>query len=722
MVRIDIKTRASLEFPNVLHTVAEFCLSEAGKQRVQNLEPFKNLEEIQPELHRVFECKASLMGDNMMPNHSFDSIDEALHLLTIENSCLTIAMFQKIASLSETTKTLLVFFKKNKEFYKYLFNVAEIIHYEPLIASEIRSKINRFGEVIDHASETLYSIRKKLKTIKNQINASFNRALNQYAQQEYLDEIRESIVDNRRVLAIKAMHRKKIKGAVLGTSKTGSIVYIEPQETLEFTNQLSNLQYEEVEEIKVILKSLTQFVKPYLNHLISYQNYLINIDIWTAKARYAQLINGVFPRISNEKKLFLKDAYHPILLLSNKEKKEKTYPQTINLNPENRIIVISGPNAGGKSITLKTVGLLQLMLQCGILIPVDKKSEFSFFKRILSDIGDNQSIENQLSTYSFRLKKMNQFLKKCKEDTLFLIDEFGTGSDPELGGALAETFLEVFYERQSFGIITTHYTNLKLLANELPYATNANMQFNTKTLEPMYQLQLGEAGSSFTFEVAQKNGIPYGLINKAKKKIERGKIRFDKSIVNLQKERADLRNINQSLKSKEQKVNKETKQLEVINTRLQSKLESYQELYDANQRLLNLGKKIDTLAKQYTHNKNKKKLLNELYKMVLVENSKLKKEPPKSKKEKKEIKAKKHEIKQEIEQKVAVIRKRKKKEKAKKSIKTILKPKVPLKINDRVRMLEGVAIGTIDKIEKNKAFVNYGTFTTNVSLSELEKV
>lgn len=722
MVRIDIKTRASLEFPTVLHTVAEFCLSEAGKQRVQNLEPFKNFEEIQPELHRVFECKASLMGDNMMPNHSFDSIDEALHLLTIENSCLTIAMFQKIASLSETTKTLLVFFKKNKEFYKYLFNVAETIHYEPLIASEIRSKINRFGEVIDHASETLYSIRKKLKTIKNQINASFNRALNQYAQQEYLDEIRESIVDNRRVLAIKAMHRKKIKGAVLGTSKTGSIVYIEPQETLEFTNQLSNLQYEEVEEIKVILKSLTQFVKPYLNHLISYQNYLINIDIWTAKARYAQLINGVFPRISNEKKLFLKDAYHPILLLSNKEKKEKTYPQTINLNPENRIIVISGPNAGGKSITLKTVGLLQLMLQCGILIPVDKKSEFSFFKRILSDIGDNQSIENQLSTYSFRLKKMNQFLKKCKEDTLFLIDEFGTGSDPELGGALAETFLEVFYERQSFGIITTHYTNLKLLANELPYATNANMQFNTKTLEPMYQLQLGEAGSSFTFEVAQKNGIPYGLINKAKKKIERGKIRFDKSIVNLQKERADLRNINQSLKSKEQKVNKETKQLEVINTRLQSKLESYQELYDANQRLLNLGKKIDTLAKQYTHNKNKKKLLNELYKMVLVENSKLKKEPPKSKKEKKEIKAKKHEIKQEIEQKVAVIRKRKKKEKAKKSIKTILKPKVPLKINDRVRMLEGVAIGTIDKIEKNKAFVNYGTFTTNVSLSELEKV
>lgn len=722
MVHVDLKTIESLELPSVLEKVADFCLSEAGKNKALHILPFKNREDILPELLRVNEFKASLSGDNAIPNHNFDTITEALHLLQIENSCLTISMFQKIASLSETTEVLLKYFKKNREFYTQLFLVSDSIELEDQIAKEIRNKINRFGEVKDDASSLLFSIRKDLKHVKQQINASFTRALNSYAQQGYLDEIRESIVENRRVLAIKAMYRKKVRGAVLGNSKTGSIVYIEPQETLEYTNQLSNLFYEEQEEIKLILKTLTEFIRPFQYLLGQQQEYLIAMDLWHAKAKYASAISGVIPRLSTQKRLYLKDAFHPILLLTNKLRKQKTFSQTIELNPNNRIIVISGPNAGGKSITLKTVGLLQLMLQCGILVSVDPKSEFPFFNRILSDIGDNQSIENQLSTYSFRLKKMNQFLKKCKENTLFLIDEFGTGSDPELGGALAETFLEVFYERQSFGIITTHYTNLKLLANELPFATNANMQFNTKTLEPMFQLQLGEAGSSFTFEVAQKNGIPYSLINKAKKKIERGKIRFDKSIVNLQKERAELRKVSDSLKITEQKSLVESKQLEDTNSKMQSKLESYQELYDTNQRHISIGKKFDTLSKQYLNNKKKKTLIDELFKMVLVENSKIKKEEPKSKKEKKVIKAKKHEVKQDIEKKVAVIRKKKKKEKELAKKKPEPKPKVTLKINDRVRMIDGVAIGTIDKIEKTKAIVNYGMFTTNVSLSELEKV
>ena len=280
------------------------------------------------------------------------------------------------------------------------------------------------------------------------------------------------------------------------------------------------------------------------------------------------------------------------------------------------------------------------MLQSGLLVPTDPLSEFCFFDKILTDIGDNQSIENQLSTYSYRLKKMNQFLKKCKEKTLFLIDEFGTGSDPELGGALAEIFLEVFYERKAFGVITTHYANLKLLANELPFATNANMQFDNRTLEPMYQLNLGEAGSSFTFEVAQKNGIPYSLINRAKKKVERGKIRFDKSIANLQKERSEVRKTSESLKSEEQKAKVHSKKLEETNNRVQSKLESYQELFDSNQRLISLGKRVDTLAKQYLNNKKKKLLMDELFKLVLVENSKIKKTVPKTKENKESTKSK----------------------------------------------------------------------------------
>ena len=719
VVRIEKKTLESLEFPLVLQQVSEFCITEMGKSKALSITPFNNTSEVSPELHRVKEFTASFNSDSPIPNHGFDAIDKELHLLAIENSTLEVSGFRRILSVALNTQVLLKFFKKFEEFYVYLNSFSEKVTFTSIISEEINKKINRYGEVKDNASDNLAAIRSRLKIVKGKINSSFSKALTHYAQQEYLDDIRETIVDNRRVLAVKAMYRKKIRGTVLGTSKTGGLVYMEPQETLEYANELSNLIYEELEEIKRILKELTEFTRPYKPLLASYQDYLATIDVLHAKARYAIKINGVLPLLTNKKRLYLKKAYHPLLLVSNNSKKEKTFPQSIELMPDNRIIVISGPNAGGKSITLKTVGLLQVLLQSGMLIPVDSSSEFCFFNRILTDIGDNQSIENQLSTYSYRLKKMNQFLKKCKADTLFLIDEFGTGSDPELGGALAETFLEVFYERKAFGVITTHYTNLKLLASELPHATNANMQFNNHSLEPMYQLLLGEAGSSFTFEVAQKNGIPYSLINKAKKKIESGKVRFDKSIANLQKERFQLRKTSESLKTEEQKARINSKQLDEINIKIQDKLESYQELYDSNQRLISLGKKIDSLSKQYHNNKKKKSLLDELFKMVLVENSKIKKVAPAIKKKEK---AKKHIVVQEVEKKVKVIRQRKKKEKEEAKKAPLPKPKVTLKIGDRVRMLDGVAIGTIDKIEKKKAFVNYGTFTTNVNVNELEKV
>lgn len=717
--RIDTKTLEDLEFPLVLQQVSEFCITEPGMDVVRSLAPYQDFSLIQPELHRVAEFVASFDGDNPIPNHGFMPIFKELKLLEIENSILDISGFRKMNSLSETTRTLVKYFKKFEEFYHYLNSFSEAVPYTPVISEEINKRIDKYGEMKNDASEKLRTIRSKLNVVKGKINSSFTKALSHYAQNDYLDEIRESVVENRRVLAVKAMHRKKIKGAVLGSSKTGSIVYIEPQETLEYSIELSNLLYEEVEEIKEILKTLTEFVRPHAALLAGFQEYLTAMDALYAKAKYAIKINGTQPIISSERKISLQNAFHPLLLVSNAKRKEKTFPLSIELQPEKRIIVISGPNAGGKSITLKTVGLLQLMLQSGFLLPLDPQSEMCFFNRILTDIGDNQSIENHLSTYSYRLKKMNYFLKKCNDKTLFLIDEFGTGSDPELGGALAETFLEVFYEREAFGIITTHYTNLKLLANELPHAINANMQFDNRSLEPLYQLQLGEAGSSYTFEVAQKNGIPYSLINKAKKKIERGKVRFDKTIANLQKERSNLRKTSESLKNEEQKARLESKQLEEVNARVQEKLESYQELFDANQKLISLGKKFDSLSEKYFNNKQKKQLIDELMKLVMIENSKRKKLSPKIKKAK-IIKEKK--VAEEVEQKVEVIRLRKKKEKKKAEKNPPPKPKVILKIGDKVRMINGRSVGTIDVIEKNKAIVNYGMFTTNVSLEELEKV
>ncbi len=558
-----------------------------------------------------------------------------------------------------------------------------------------------------------------MAAIKGKINQSFGAALNTYQASEFLDEIRESVVDNRRVLAVKSMYRKKVKGTVMGTSKTGSIIYIEPEAVSRYSREFSNLQFDEKEEVQKILNTLTYQIRPYREDLAAYQNYLIHIDITAAKAKYAAEMNAIKPELNNKKRLYLRDAFHPLLYLANKRDKLPTFPQTIDLYPENRIIVISGPNAGGKSITLKTIGLLQLMLQSGLLIPVHERSSVCLFQTILTDIGDNQSIENHLSTYSYRLKNMNQFLRKCDEHTLFLIDEFGTGSDPELGGALAEAFLEVFYERGAFGVITTHYANLKALANELPSAANANMLFDSSTLQPTFQLELGQPGSSFTFEVAQKNGIPFSLINKAKKKVERGKIRFDATIAKLQKERNKMARTGNRLQEEESKAREEAFKLEKLNSKIQTKLENYQELYDFNQRMIHLGTKVNKVAEKYFLDKKKRPLVSELLRLVETENSKRKK---KTAKEVKAQEEKKTVVSREVQQQVKNIRNKKAVAKKKEQAIEKKKPRPILKIGDQVRLFDGKAVGSIDSLEKNKAVVNYGIFTTNVSVDQLELV
>ena len=716
MISITEKTLQDLQFPTVLETISAGCNTDIGKEKALQITPFRDKETLMQALMQTSEYVSSFQNNNAIPNHGFDAITHEIKFLAIEDSFLEVGSFRKIATLSSTTNVLLAFLKKFDDYYPNLNARASRVELTKEIITLIDAIVDKYGEIKDNASPALLSIRQNMNLVRGKVNQSFGVALTQYNGLGYLDDIKESFVQNRRVLAVLAMYRRKVKGSILGSSKTGSIAYIEPEATLKYSRELANLEYEEKEEITRILKQLSNAIRPFLPLLIEYQDFLSDIDVVAGKAKYANRINGILPTITEERRLFFREAYHPILYLNNKQKNEVTHPQTIELKQENRIIVISGPNAGGKTISLKTVGLLQLMLQSGMLIPVHERSETFLFDRILTDIGDNQSIENHLSTYSYRLKNMNYFLKKCNKKTMFLIDEFGTGSDPELGGALAEIFLEEFYHREAFGIITTHYSNLKILANELPYATNANMMFDEKSLEPMYKLALGQAGSSFTFEVAQKNGIPFGLINRAKKKIEVGKVRFDKTIATLQKERSKLEKTSLNLKEEETRAREESKKMENINTRIQQKLESYQELYDSNQKIIYIGQKIDDIAEKYFNNKNKKELIGEFLKIVEIENSKRKKATPK---ETKAITEKKKEVIAEVQVKVEEIRKEKKEKKLKPVIE---KPKPILKVGDRVRMLDGRSVGSIDSIEKNKATVNYGIFTSKVSLDELELV
>ena len=713
---IPKKTLEDLEFDVVVENILTYCVTSHGKEKLNSLKPSLEFDQINFSLDLVSEYLSSLDNDNNFPNHFFESISKEIKIIQIINSQLEIDSFRKIKTVVELTILHIKFLKKFKTYYVNIYELTRDLDIVKEIVQEINSVIDKYGFIKDNATNDLLNIRNNISSTKSKIRQSFSSALNSNNSQGYLDEIKESLIDNRRVLAVKAMYRRKVKGQMMGSSKTGSIVYIEPQETLIQSRKLQDFLYDENEEIKKILKNLTSFLQPYCTTLTDYQNYLTDIDVIYAKAKYAKEINALKPNISSERITKIKDAFHPLLYSSNTKLNLKTYPQSISLDNNKRIIVVSGPNAGGKSITLKTIGLLQLMLQSGILIPVHHSTQMCVFDNIISDIGDNQSIENQLSTYSYRLKNMNSFLKKCNSKTLFLIDEFGTGSDPELGGALAEIFLEVFYERKSFGVITTHYSNLKLLANELPHMSNANMQFNDKTLEPTFNLVLGQAGSSFTFEVAQKNGIPYSIINRAKKKIERGKVRFDATIAKLQKQRVQLDKTASSLKQEEDKFKKENEKLILTNDKIKSKLINYQELFDSNQRMITVGNKLNYISERYFNNGKKRILISELLNLVDTLNSKRKKTNfSKVKLEKRKVKKTKEVLDKELQS----IRKEKKKNKLKpvKKLNNIV-----FKVGDKVRIEGSSTIGIIDNIEKNNAVVNYDTFTTKTNISKLEFV
>jgi DNA mismatch repair protein MutS2 len=718
MVSIPDKTLEDLEYNEVLRQCAVFAITPIGKDVVMGLKPQTLETEVINNLSMTSEYRASFDNENRIPNHDFDDISSYFTLLKIENSVLELEAFRSLARNTETTNTLIRFLEKFKTYYPTLHSCSESLYEEKQIKPTVDAVIDRFGEVRNDASDTLYSIRKQMQQLRGKISSSFNKALSQFSNAGYLDDIRESVIENRRVLAVKAMYRRKVKGAIMGSSKTGSIVFIEPEATNAQTRELQNLEFEEGEEIKKILSQLTDFFRPFLPYFESQHDFLLGLDVVHAKARYAQEIDGILPKIvQEERQIVYKKAFHPLLLQAHKLENKVTHSQDLELDSDNRIVVISGPNAGGKSITLKTVGLLQLMLQTGMLIPVHERSKAALFAQILTDIGDNQSIENHLSTYSYRLKNMKYFLRKCNAQTLFLIDEFGTGSDPELGGALAEVMLEDFYERKAFGLITTHYSNLKALANELPAMINANMQFDNKTLEPVFKLVMGEAGSSFTFEVAQKNGLPFNLINRAKKKIERGKVRFDATIAKLQKERSAMMKTGKSLKEKESKVKSESDRMEQMNAKLKSKLTSYQELFDYNQRMIVLGNKVNELAERYFSNNKKRPLIAELLRLVESENAKRKRKTAAIAKKEREQKKK---LNEEVKKDLVQVRIEKKKEKV--QPKVIEKPKPKLAVGDQVRLFDGRSVGSIDSIEKQKAIVNYGAFTTQVSLDLLELV
>ena len=709
-MNIPNKTLVDLEFQTLLEQISSYAVTSIGKEEILCISPINEKDEIEYQLDLVSEYTSSFDNENKIPNHYFDEFLKEIKLLKIENSTIEVEGFRKISNTNYTVNKLIKFFKKFKRYYPALRIMSSHIEFDEKPKKKISSVIDNYGNIHNNASDKLFSVRKEIGIVKSKISKTFQDALKHYNSTDYLDDIKESFVDNRRVLAVKSSHRRKVNGTIIGSSKTGSIVYVAPEETMKYTLELNNLEFEEREEIKRILKDLTDFFRPYYGVFQDYLKYLTNLDSVYSRAKHAFSINSVKPNISESREIELYGAYHPLLLKHNQDQNLSTFPQDILIKDEMRILVISGPNAGGKSITLKTMGLLQLMFQSGILIPTHPKSKIFVFDQILTDIGDNQSIENQLSTYSYRLKNMKYFLENCNKETLFLIDEFGTGSDPDLGGALAEVFLKEFYDSGAFGIITTHYSNLKVMASELDFMDNANMQFDSETFEPIFKLITGEAGSSYTFEVASKNGIENYLIDKAKEKVDLEKIRFEGVISKLQKER--VKNSEELTELKRLQVDTRVKkdENEVLNEKLTNKLSKYNLLYEHEKKTINIGNKFNGLVENYNKHGKKRRLISEIFNIIEIENKKKEK--------------KKSTNKNLTSKEISIIKDESKRDILKIKIKKKLNKKVEIKfsVGDTVKIPTGKSHGIIDSIKKGKAIVNYGNFKTQISLTEIELV
>lgn len=706
-----------LEFPELLAEISPFAFSPKTAERISALRPF-GIDEAEISLKKVAEYVASFESDNSIPFNEYDDIDEELNLMLIENFRLDNAAFLKIKSLTEQIARLQKFYPVYEDLFLHLNNDVKDLEYRKEIVDKIDKVFNRFGEVKSDSSPILKTLRADISHAKKAIQENFNRALTALTSTDYLDDIKESIVDDQRVLAVKSGYKKRVPGRVLGLSKTGSITYIQPESVVKHQFKLREDIEEEKKEVDKILRKLTFEISEFQPQLYSYQQYIFDLDITRAKAKFAEKIGGILPKINRHRTMRLVNAFHPLLLIRNQVEKKKIFPQTLTLTEQNRILCISGPNAGGKSITLKTVGLLQLMIQTGILVPVHARSEMFFFEKLMTDIGDNQSIENHLSTYSSRLKKMAKIIKEADSKTLLLIDEFGTGSDPELGGALAESFLEFFYDKKSFSIITTHYTNIKLVIEQLPHAINAAMLFDEYSLEPLYKLEVGQAGSSFTFEVAEKNKIPKFIIESAKKKVEHDILNLDKTIVKLQQEKFEVEKIKTDLAEKRDSTQNKKENLEKLNDQLEQKLFNFQKLYEDEHRKLQFGNKIEGYIDSYIKGKSRKLVVADFVK--ILEQEKFRKLGA-DKDENKKLQVVKRKITQQL--KKVDVQEKIVETNEKMEDKRIRERAVWMKIGQRVRIPGSTSVGTIEKIEKNgKVSVNYGTFKTNISGDELERI
>jgi DNA mismatch repair protein MutS2 len=713
---------SKIGFDRIRELVKTHCLFDPGRERVDEMAFMSDYESILHELKLVEEFREINQSEDDFPIQHFIDNREALKKAEVEGTYLMTEEVFALQKSLDSIRAILNFFKTDEEDkYPALGELCRPVKIFPFVGDRIQKILNKHGQIRDNASSTLQQIRRSQHERQGAVSKKLNQVLSRARREGWVDaDAAPTYRDGRPVIPVMAGNKRKLGGMIHDESATGKTVFIEPAEVVELSNEIRELEYAERREIIQILREFTADIRPYIPDLLSSQDFLTTIDFIRARALFATRMEAIRPSLKNEQLFDWKEARHPLLYLAHKAENKEVVPLSFHLADNNRILLISGPNAGGKSVCLKTIGLLQYMLQCGMLIPCDSSSVFGVFAGIFIDIGDEQSIDNDLSTYSSHLHNMKYFLKHAATDTLVLIDEFGTGTEPMLGGAIAESILEQLNQSGTGAIITTHYTSLKHYATSAEGIINGAMLFDNQRMQPLYQLQVGKPGSSFAFEIARKIGLPEDVLSAASEKVGQDHIDFDKHLREILRDK-------KYWEGKRHKIRQSERKLEELMGRYESELQESEKqrktivkeakarademLSGANKKIEQTIREIKEAEAEKERTREVRKELEEFREQVEVEKGK---EEQKVEQRLKEIRRKGS----ELEVRRPDLRQRSRKTLAQRQV----KEDPEIRVGDMVRIEGQEAAGEVLEIRGKNCVLAFGMLKTNTSLGKLQKI
>ncbi|GAB6008843.1 endonuclease MutS2 [Dysgonomonas reticulitermitis] len=701
-------------FDKIRQLLTSKCLSSLGEERVESMMFYTDYEFITASLSQTEEFIRIIQEEDNFPTNYFLDVRQSLASIKVEGTWIDESDLFDLRRSLQTIKEIVSFLKKEEEEntpYPCLYKLAGEVTVFPQLISRIDNILDKFGRIKDNASSELSRIRKEIAHVSGGISRSLNAIL-RAAQNEGLVEkdVTPTMRDGRLVIPVAPAFKRKIKGIVHDESASGKTVFIEPAEVVEANNRIRELESEERREIIKILIAFTDTLRPLVQDIIQSYEFLATIDFIRAKATFAIDIEAIKPSIENKQIIRWYRAKHPLLLISHRKQNKQIVPLDIELEEDNRLLIISGPNAGGKSVCLKTVGLLQYMVQCGIPIPLAENSIVGIFDNIFIDIGDEQSIENDLSTYSSHLTNMKYFVRNCDNKTILLIDEFGGGTEPQIGGAIAESLLKRFNEKGAFGVITTHYQNLKHFANENKGVINGAMLYDRHLMQPLFTLSIGNPGSSFAIEIARKIGLPEDVISDASGIVGSDYINMDKYLQDIVRDKRYWETKRQNVRQKEKRLeeiteNYEADLLEIEKQRKeiirQAKAEAERLLSEANAKIENTIRTIKESQAEKEKTKQARQTLGE-FKSSLKHEENLTDE--------------------KITRKIQKLKDKEKNKKQKDKQVKDQKNTTIVSVGDNVRIKGQSSVGQVLDIQKGNATVAFGMIKSTVKLESLEYV